>query len=81
MDRQQQAELDYQRAQFERHCELPSYLKKGAKFSDVPYVTHMRASFFESAQDIASQILTYSDNREVVERLATELYEEAKKYV
>lgn len=70
---------DLEAAHFKAMQTIPDYLK--GKASDVPYITHMRASFFETAQDIASQILTHSEDRETVERLARELYEQAGKYV
>lgn len=70
-------EKAYLRAHFQSHCVLPEFLKKGAKAQDVPYVTTMRNGFYETVQDIASQIITHSQSPEIVGKLATELYEEA----
>lgn len=56
----------------------PSWLRKGSK-EDVPNMFHLSASFFETVQDKASQILTYSDDEKTVTRLAKELYEEASR--
>jgi hypothetical protein len=58
---------------------IPSFMKRGKK-SAVPFMAHMRVSFFATAQDIAAQILS-SDDEEEMKRLATELYEEAGKYL
>jgi hypothetical protein len=58
---------------------IPSFLVRGKK-SAVPFMAHMRVSFFATAQDIAAQILS-SDDEEEMKRLATELYEEAGKYL
>jgi uncharacterized protein (DUF305 family) len=60
--------------------EIPSFMTRGKKSADVPFITHMRVSFFATAQDIAAQILS-SDDEEEVKRLATELYELAGKYL
>ena len=63
------------------YFEIPSFLRAGSKSSDVPFLCHMRVSFFATAQDIASEIITNADDPQTVKRLANQLYEEAGRYV
>lgn len=65
-------------SEWKQDLTIPSFLRQGST-EQVPTLFNMRASFFETAQDIASQILTYADDKETVTRLANELYAEATK--